>query len=288
MKKGFDLHRDNKGCATALERLERSTNVLESNKLSIIEFAEMKKAQDVGISRIRKYYEVLKIFAETLKVNFLSATRPEIVIAIQKLKDKGYAPNTLNQHKAIIKSFYKWLEGNNEDYPNKVKWIKLSKKPAEKKDIYPEDLITEEETEKLIDAALNPRDKMLMAILCESGARIGEIYSLQIKNISIDEMGSKILVEGKTGKRIIRLIKSTPYIQFWLNSHPMRTNPDSPVFISLSKDGLCKLMSYDSICNLIRKIFKMAGVEKKKNPHFFRHSRASILADHLNERGVCS
>ncbi|MEA3378864.1 MAG: hypothetical protein U9Q69_04460 [Nanoarchaeota archaeon] len=34
---------------------------------------------------------------------------------------------------------------------------------------------------------------------------------------------------------------------------------------------------------MIRKLFKEAGVDKKHNPHTFRHSRASYLANYLTE-----
>jgi len=36
-------------------------------------------------------------------------------------------------------------------------------------------------------------------MLCDSGGRIGEILSLQRKNISFDERGAVVVVDGKTG-----------------------------------------------------------------------------------------
>lgn len=66
-------------------------------------------------------------------------------------------------------------------------------------------MLTPEDIEKLIDVAGNLRDKAFIAFLYESGARRGEVFSIQIKHIQFDEMGAVVtLPKGKTGARRIR------------------------------------------------------------------------------------
>jgi hypothetical protein len=116
-------------------------------------------------------------------------------------------------------------------------------------------------------------------MLYESGCRIGELLNLKIKNSSFDEYGAKINVSGKTGSRTIRIIFSVPYLQEWINKHPNNSNRESYVF---SKDN-GEIIGYKRVCTIIREIAEKAGIKKRVNPHSFRHSRATYLANHLTE-----
>jgi len=42
-------------------------------------------------------------------------------------------------------------------------------------------------------------------------------------------------------------------------------------------------MAYGTISSLLKRLFKKAGIKKKSNPHLFRHSRATLMANHLTE-----
>jgi len=69
--------------------------------------------------------------------------------------------------------FYKWLLGNDEEFPPVIKWLKPRLKNEKHK--LPEELLTVEEVQLLANATTNPRDKALILILYESGCRIGEL-----------------------------------------------------------------------------------------------------------------
>jgi len=62
--------------------------------------------------------------------------------------------------------------------PERAEWItapsSYSKNPL------PKDLLKPDDVERLIDAAYNPRDEALVALLWETGARIGEIIGLTV------------------------------------------------------------------------------------------------------------
>jgi integrase/recombinase XerD len=69
------------------------------------------------------------------------------------------------------------LNGGKE--PLKTRWIKTTLKKRDRK--LPEDMLKEEEVELMIKAALNKRDKAIIALLWDIGARIREIGDLRIK-----------------------------------------------------------------------------------------------------------
>lgn len=93
------------------------------------------------------------------------------------------------------------------------------------------------------------------------------------------------MVTGKTGDRRVRVVSSAPALATWMDFHPFRNDPDAYVWTrklyNRTQDKL-------PVCyNVIRKVLidlaKKAGIRKKINPHLFRHSRATVLANKLTE-----
>jgi integrase/recombinase XerD len=98
--------------------------------------------------------------------------------------------------------------------------------------------------------------------------------------------------KGKTGMRPVRIIKSAPYLSNWLNFHLKKDDPECFVWIpigtmrnkvlkNIKKRGYG--LGYSSVLALLKKIAKKAGIKKRANPHAFRHSYLTILANKLTE-----
>jgi integrase len=158
-----------------------------------------------------------------------------------------------------------------------VKWIRP--KPARNR-ILPSDLLDAAEVKRLVSAANHPRDRAMIAVLYESGARIGEILGLRIRDIVFDQHGALASVDGKTGIRRVRLVSSVPFLAEWLNLHPVG-QPDSPVWCT--KTGSPHAINYAVANQVLRTARARAGLRKPVNPHHFRHSRATFLASRLTE-----
>lgn len=182
-----------------------------------------------------------------------------------------------------MKRFYKWLKGNDEFYPPEVRWIKCRVKNDRIK--LPEELLTEEEIKALANATNKPRDKALIQCLYETGCRIGEMLTIQIKNVVFDDYGALLRVTGKTGERRIRIVASAPALATWLDFHPYKDNPEAFVWLrNLHKGAKDTLpFRYTNAMLLIRELAEKAGVKKRVNPHSFRHARATVLANKLTE-----
>ena len=247
----------------------------EETKKEILDFFNYCSATALSVDRILFYANRLYPLARMLKKPFKQATRAEIetVVAEIERNDKLSAA-TKGIYRVTLKKLYKWLEGNGTVYPEKVAWIKTQNGI---KKMLPEDLLTKEDVDKLVDAAENPRDKAFIAVLYESGCRIGEIASLQLKCVSFDEYGAVLIVDGKTGMRRVRLISSVHLLTSWLGYHMDRQNPNAYLWIKLTRQR-GKPLDYDAIRIQIFKIARKAGVKKRVNPHSFRHARATELA----------
>jgi len=180
--------------------------------------------------------------------------------------------------KITLKAFFKWL--NNGTYPETVSWIKTGGFARRK---LPEDILTQEEIKALADSCLNPRDRALILLLYESGARAGELIGLDIKNVKFDEYGAVLMLDGKTGMRRVRVIDCVPDLKTWLNNHPHGKNPDAPLFPEL-RGKLNRLGNHATLANIVYSAKRRAGLKKRVHPHLFRHSRATHLAKDFTEQ----
>lgn len=190
-------------------------------------------------------------------------------------KVKSYKESTKQRHRLLIKVFLKFLK--------KDDLVDMIKVDHTTNDRLPEDLLTPEEVDKLIEAADNPRDQAFIAALYESGARIGEMLACNINSLVFDENGCIITIpEGKTGARRIRVVNSASYLKMWRDSHPLKNQPDAPLWLSARKPY--RTITVGTANYMLREVAATAGITKKVNPHAFRHAAATKLAQHLTEQ----
>ena len=83
--------------------------------------------------------------------------------------------------------------------------------------------------------------------------------------------------------RRIRIISSVPHLATWIENHPLRDKPDAPVWVGIGTRNKNGAVQYKNVRTLIAKLAEKAGIKKRVNPHMFRHSRATHLANHLTE-----
>jgi len=271
-----DVHNSKRRLEQALENIEKDETISEKNKKAIYDFHNYAIAQGLTLSRVLRYLYDIRNLAHYLKKDFDQTTRADIEKVLTELEKSEYAEYTKHGFRIIIRIFYKWLRGSNN--PEEVSWYKI-KQPKNKIKL-PETLLTEQDIAKLIDVADNPRDRAFVSILYESGCRIGEMLSIQLKHIKFDEYGAQLIVDGKTGTRRVRVITSVPYLTTWLNAHPKKNDPEAPLWISyLTKE----LVGYHCYNKMLVTLKNRAELKKAVNPHNFRHSRATYLANHLTE-----
>jgi len=257
-------------------RKVKTLPISERNRQIILRFKDECFSQGLSKGRVIKYMYYLLKLSEWLGKDFDKADKQDIKTLVSRIEESPYVDSSKRELKICVKKLYKWLR-ESDDYPEEVKWIRPSSRKTGKIKL-PEEILTEEDVKKLISVASNPRDRAFIAMLYESGCRIGEMLFLRIKHIAFDRYGAQIRVNGKTGPRRIRIISSVPYLTEWLNKHPDKDNPDSYVWL-----GSQGLIGYNRARYIIKSLGKKAGIKKRLHPHIFRHSRATHLANHLTE-----
>ncbi len=149
-----------------------------------------------------------------------------VIDLMERYSDDGAETEYTRDHKKTLKSFFRWTKygfRSKEDCinehgvgdPPETRHVK-KKNPDSK--LRASDLITDQEREWLLDACDHPMDAFLIDVPLDAGLRPGEIFNVTIGDIKQDKYGFKMDVEGKTGIRPVRLVKSTPTIAKWLNS----------------------------------------------------------------------
>ncbi len=174
-----DAHNFKRRLELLLSNIEKDQAVSDKNKKAIFNFHSYLYALGLSTARVMRYMHDLKLLNRLLSKDFDLATKQDIENLMAAMEISHYAENTKHGFRISVRKFYKWLRGT-EDLPVEVKWIKV-KTPKDRIKL-PEDLLTEEDVMKLIDAAGNYRNKAFIATLYESGCRIGEMLSMQIKS----------------------------------------------------------------------------------------------------------
>lgn len=226
-----------------LETKKRSANTIKSIRQAL------QPAQDkIGMLEKAKIEDIKKYFSSLeLNQNSLSLTQTKFI------------------------EFYNYCldETDDEKYISLIRKLKKIKIDRRKKDIYPQDILIPSDIKRLINVATFERDRCIVAVLFESGMRLGELLNLKNSMVMMDDIKQEVVFNipnmpgCKTGARSIVCLEVYGYVQDWMKCNP------SEYFIGMKPNGLR---------HVIERLYKRAGINKPDNVHFFRHSAITHAA----------
>jgi site-specific recombinase XerD/ribosomal protein L40E len=266
-----------------LSRIEDDSRINKNNKKYINDFIIFLQAKGAKRATTEKYIYQYEKFLKAIggNVDLLKAERPELERAIADINNLDLAAEEKRKIKVMIKVFYKHFLGEDLYYPKQIAWIKTS---GAKNRVLPEDLLSEEEITKLLNAATSLRDRAIIALLYDTGMRIGELVTLRKKDVDTNSDPVHVTVNGKTGMRRVPIMFSVPFVIQYLNSLT-NAKPNDPLWFATgtwSNSG--KIISDGGIRQRLKIIANKTGIDKRIYPHLFRHSRASNYANKLTEQ----
>ena len=136
----------------------------------------------------------------------------------------------------------------------------------------------------MLNACNTLRDRAVVAMLYDTGARIGELMSIKLSDISFDTDPIRVTLDGKTGARSVPIVLSVPYLRQYL-AELKDLQPKDIIWrttTGYSHNG--GTVDYDAFWNIFSTAGKKAGITKRVNPHSFRHARATYLARYMTEQ----
>lgn len=195
------------------------------------------------------------------------------------LHEKGYSKATIARRVAALRSWLRFL----------CRRGVLTNNPAEglrgpKQDKILPHFLTEADVEQLIAAAdtktpLGYRDRAILETLYSAGLRVGELCSLDLDDLDLEE--GLITARGKGKKERLALLGSSSIevMKIWLDAraemlHVLMTDCDA---VFLNKSG--RRLTVRSVGRLLEKYLRRANLDPRATPHTLRHSFATHLLD---------
>jgi integrase len=264
----IDIHNFKRRLAHAEAALQLADNIPRGDKDLIYDFENQMFADGLGISRIAKYLASLKALYKLTSWSVLRITNKEIVELLACIERSDWKQWTKHDYKLALRKYLVFCK-----HEEIAKLIRLPKVTNGK---LPEELITPEHIEELLESARCTHDRAFIFCLWESGARIGELLSLRRKHVQFDSLGAVLIMDGKTGMRRVRLLEAATILDEWISDRSFKQ--EDPIFPN----------TYRAYVKRLRTLSERAGIIKRIYPHLFRHSRATFLAGYLTEAQLCA
>jgi len=210
----------------------------------------------------------------------VKVTTKDLVSIIMEL---NVSDTTKSDYLKKLKQFDKWFNGG--ECSDRTKKLKTSIGIKHAK--LPDQLLKPQEVETLINCCTSIRDKALIRLMWETGARTGEIINLKINSVQLNKGEGRLNLYGKKGGRSVFIIESVKELREYMKTRE-NANPNEPLFLLNGVGNKVKPLNHASINMHLKDIKARSGLKKHIHAYLFRHSRASYLASKgLNEATLC-
>lgn len=224
---------------------------------------------------LEEYEEYLK----KERINYLNITYHQINKYTKYLKEeKKFQPTSINRHLSSLRSFYNFLI--KEEYIN-TNPFKLATGP--KKTLKLPNYMKYSEFEIMIssieESDLGIRNIALLELLLATGARIGELINIKVKDINFSDREIKVLGKGNKERICYFNEHAEVSLKKYINSsrnNLLKHKTSEYLFINHLGDKLTDR----GVRTIIDSIIKKSSLNTKVTPHTFRHTFATML---LNE-----
>lgn len=172
--------------------------------------------------------------------------------------------STKNHKRLISSSFFSFLHNRGYITKNPMATIDPIKYVAEIREA-----LTLKEVERMrVACGTNIRDNVVLELFLASGCRVSEVAGMRIENINIQNRCVKVLGKGLKERLVFFSDRLIVYLELYLNGRR-----EGPVVLSVKApyQGIKK----NALENIIRKIARKAGIDKRVFPHLLRHTFAS-------------
>lgn len=246
--------------------------------------AYLQAAQADGLrpATLKWYRSILAAFAKRFSGQDLSTVTPvnirAYIIAMRESPERytdspqkppqhgGLSDETVRSHITALHAFWGWT-AREYGIQNPMANIRRGRrsKPVPKA-IQAADYIA------LFNACSEPpagaRDRALLAVFADTGARLGGVLSLTLDNLDLERRRAVLVEKGGKYRTVYYTLFTAQLIQRWLY---FRVSESDRVFTSVTTGGA---LTESGVNQVLKRLKKRAKVTGRVNPHSFRHGFA--------------
>jgi integrase len=234
--------------------------------------AEYSALKHASPGRMDKILSHLVNWRRFVRVPYIEASIVDYHTAISALMASDLSANTKHDYVLALKPFLSHL-GIPEDQVKKIRVPRMKFDTTT-----PADILTEDEIVRLIQAARSSRDRALIALVYETGCRIGEAARLRWRDLRVDDHGIGVYItDTKTRKmRYTRCVVMAEYVAAWRADHP--AGDEELVFVTRTGEP----MRWVNLKRILAGAAGRAALGKRVHWHLLRKSRIT----HAVKKGI--
>lgn len=231
-------------------------------------FEEFLRARHVAPGTLAPYLYEIRGLAQSIEDDGGTLERLTLQQVTQYLVREGRSTGTARRARSAILQFLQWAGHPVAQELARVRMPRVHA-PA------PDYLSEKEETalrrtlKARVDQRHQARDRALLALMLDTGLRVGEVVQLRVGDVDLDKKLVRIL--GKGGKQRARFLPSEA--RDLLSKTVAGRSGDAPVFISQVGQPLCDRQ----VRRILTHWAALAGITRPVHPHLLRHTFATSL-----------
>jgi len=246
--------------------IEKAKKQLEKGTYqSIMRYHDFCISKDIKKHRLIKIVNLLKLVSIMSGKILTKLSKQELIQILAKINQTGLSKSTRRDYIIVLNGYLKFALAkrryNSIDELFKHKPSSQVRAPIRR--------IQESDMPSILNATNSAEMKLLLSLLWETGARIGEVLNLQKEDIE-DGQNLYLNLDGKTGKRKIVVVE---------NADSLRK------LAYVSAGGYLFSSDHRKFTIELKRIQKITGLPELY-AHLFRKSRASTLLQNVPEQIV--
>jgi integrase len=229
---------------TRLENFQNLEYISEENKEDFKEFINcLITDPNLSDDRVYKYITNFKTIFRKIyphkDLRLKTASKKEVREIAANIQKTDYSEWYKHDQKVCLRKYFKTLYQDKFERPKRVKkilnanFLAWSGEPENKHDI---EALTPTEVNEMIESSDKIRDKLIILLFFETGGRLNELRSVNLSDIEMNQKYAEITLptlKNNKGPRKLQLTKSVGLLQQWLEKHPNKDNPDSPLLVNI-------------------------------------------------------
>ena len=246
-----------------------------------------------NIKSIRTYKIYIKQYLKLLdsrSKNANSADKSDLKDFLSGMRQRGLKQASIEKAFTCISSLYTYMVDEDLISSNPVTSFKRRylRKYKDENISDARQIISIEQASHLVNSTLNSRDKAILVLLFKTGIRRGELRSLDVSDINLENMALKLKSTPKRSNRILFFDNEAEYVlRVWLQFRKARVGNETPALF-LSREG--GRIGSKTICTLVEKHASRVGLHnpesKRIEDHFTPHCCRHWFTTHLIRAGM--